>query len=471
MVIEGAAAGQVITRTAQITGKIAPVVNTFAENTLAKTSQISRVGLNKVSQGLGTQADILFARDAAKASKLLDRADLALNNVVRAKVVSPIQNTVFKVKNEAVTVAQRTASIMPKSNSELAMFSRTIVKPNLGEYSTNAVNKFIEPLQTKGKQLAQPFIDAKAVGKQVLNAEPIRYTTTKPFINNPIRNVKAEFNQVLKAESLSRPVQAELKTAKKGQIIKIGLDADPEVFVKTDAYDFSKMAKQVNNQLRNPITTTQKAASKQTSILEEVATPKIKTQFSGFTGKTASINGIFGISKTALAPYPGTQKQRNRENLEIISYPTSISDLKINQPTSLNQDTTLGNTSIFNSIFDSSNLPLINKPGESNIPEVKIDNFIDTTITPIIKDDQQTPLMPQYDYKQEIDNVIIPQLISSQPKREYPFNNGLKIKESGYSLPSSKRKSGLDSELKVYGIATAQDFAAGILGLKRKRKR
>jgi hypothetical protein len=83
----------------------------------------------------------------------------------------------------------------------------------------------------------------------------------------------------------------------------------------------------------------------------------------------------------------------------------------------------------------------------------------------IPKPDQPDPIKPREDNFP--DNWYPDPLKSSSRYSSFP--NGLKIKETGYSLPSSKRKSGLDSELKVHKIATAFDLAN--LGVNRRVKK
>lgn len=339
--IEGVGIGFVAGKASNVLRTVVnPRVNQFAESTLARSKLVAQTGLNRVSPGLGVKAEIVYNRDVARVASKLNSVDASLTgraNAARLNVkyglTEPLKEKVgFAYEKASVKVANLT----PKTVKEAKLYSKSVVAPNLAEYG--------KPFKSADLNLA-PIRNMKAVGRQVLKAEPIRQNPAKPFINNPIRNAKSEIAQVIKAERISpnkiglvdKPVRS---TKIMGWNPNKGVTSNKNISTN-QALDFATKQK---SSLRGPAYENTLKLNEPNNKLftgSRQVTRQVQRQSSKIVGASVKSSSKLGVAisgaPSLVRAYPGTQRSRVREELEIVSLPRSKADLKVTKEADLQE--------------------------------------------------------------------------------------------------------------------------------------
>jgi hypothetical protein len=464
--IEGEAFGMVAGKTSQfVKTAVNPKINALAESTLAKTQGLAQAGLNRIQPGLGKATEFIISRDAVKAGKVLDifegKAGSAITNKVlnpiKYNVAAPVFDVASKAKSNVVSIGQRIIDIKPNS-SEASNFMKSVAAPNLTNYSKvirptvkmygddliqrtaqpiGDLRLATEPFRQTGKAALQtvkePFIYSKsvvapnqAVKVGALSSKVVN--TTKYKVVDPVLNSVAGFKNTVfddmvsvgqKANTKIQPIQKTTSVIGQSTVSKsnIMLDLIPKTAVKSVTstknivtFDALMMAKNVAKQGK-PITQLKYGASWGGYVPLETTT--VKEQAQKQQPKVVSTYSLMsvGMPKTT-APYPRTG-QRNREEIEIVSYPTSQSDLDVRQPSRI-----VPAASIIPSF-----LPI---PGTAISPNITPNIYPNITPRPDTKIIPQTDILPSTNISPAFIDVVIPReattLEPTQLTRQQPIN-------------------------------------------------
>lgn len=336
MVLGGQALGYAGGKAASVFKTVVnPKINVVAESALARSKVAAETGLNKLSSGLGSSARASYSGVGYAASAKLDSAAVKLGKVasqrvadpLKMKIADPLISKALYKKDQVITLGQRASDLaVPKGKSEGAMFARVVAKPNLTDYGR--VTKLKMPEVNIG--LPQTVKNAKGAARQVFVSERLSVKTVKPYINNPIKNVGAEFKGAITAQP-TRKASDKILKAPKGQIVKLGFEGETQFIPKSDSLQVSKLTKQFNKQLK---------AQRAENLLKQKPT-SAKTVTVQIQKPTQSIKSMQRISgaPNAVRPYPGGRQSQTEEyELQTVSYPKTgktslIPSLTIQQKT------------------------------------------------------------------------------------------------------------------------------------------